>query len=292
MERNICSGEMGGKRKWPDDLTPNAWMSLPSSVLFHLFPLPVPYLPALRLQQSIHQWQLAQRRDNPDSHRDVILLLQHRPVYTAGRRQTDDELAPEMNRLSKMGADFVKTKRGGQTTYHGPGQLVVYPLLDLARAKMSVRDYVCFIQTSIKRRLLDAHGMHSIPSDNTGVFMDEFTKVASIGVQVQHRLTMHGLALNVTSEPKAWFNQVVACGLADVKAGSISDYSNRNEVSMEAEAEGMLRDMAGRLEREIEPALAPGGETVDPYLQTLLKEAEDEASNAGPWLSKPQLTRD
>ena len=99
-------------------------MSLPP-VFYHHFRTPLPYAKTLVLQEKLHQIQLAARRTS--SHQDLLLLLQHRPVYTAGRRQTGDELAQERTRVVQTGADFVATARGGQLTYHGPGQLVGYP---------------------------------------------------------------------------------------------------------------------------------------------------------------------
>ena len=190
------------------------------SVLYHAFRTPLPYARTLLLQQQIHQVQLATRRIDPTAHKDILLLLQHRPVYTAGRRQTEEEVAPERARLTSLGADFVPTQRGGQITYHGPGQLVGYPLMDLGNYQpaMGIRDYICRMQKTVSAVLRSEYGIESVPSDNTGVFLNETTKIGSIGVQVRHRLTSHGFALNVTREPLAWFNQVVACGSADVKA--------------------------------------------------------------------------
>jgi lipoyl(octanoyl) transferase len=155
-----------------------------------------------------------------------------------------------------MGADFVKTQRGGETTYHGPGQLVVYPLLDLGRMNMSIRDYICLLQKSIKSRLDNHHRIQTHTSEHTGVFLDVNTKVASIGVHVSHRLTLHGLAMNVTPEPKRWFQQVIACGLADVKAGSLSDASVLgSDVSVEDEAVGLVDLISKELGRECEPLI-------------------------------------
>ncbi|EJD04579.1 uncharacterized protein FOMMEDRAFT_19813 [Fomitiporia mediterranea MF3/22] len=132
-----------------------------------------------------------------------------------------------------MGADFESTQRGGILTYHGPGQIVGYPLIDLGRTTpaLSVRDYICRLQRTIQDFLRESHGIIHAPSEHTGVFVDDGdgrgakTKLASIGVQVRHRLTNHGFALNVTPEPCQWFNTIVACGLADVKAGSIAGRS-------------------------------------------------------------------
>jgi lipoyl(octanoyl) transferase 2 len=120
-------------------------------ILYHYLPTPVPYKPALELQERLHQLQLATRRRQSHSplneegnktHPDILLLLQHRPVYTGGRRQQQwtDELELEQKRLQHLGADWVPTARGGETTFHGPGQIVAYPLFDLGR--MSVRRHV------------------------------------------------------------------------------------------------------------------------------------------------------
>jgi lipoate-protein ligase B len=104
-------------------------------ILTHWFPRPVPYLPALVAQNRIHAIQLDQRQVDEERTPDVMLLLEHRPVYTAGRRQKLQDLERERSRLRGIGADWVQTDRGGQTTFHGPGQITVYPLLDLGRVK-------------------------------------------------------------------------------------------------------------------------------------------------------------
>src|ERR1700722_12035372 len=187
-------------------------MSLPP-IIWRYFSVPLPYAQTLNLQEHIHKLQLLQR--SARSHKDILLLLQHRPVYTLGRRQTDDSARDERARLGDAAADFVLTQRGGQLTYHGPSQIVGYPLLDLSRTSpvMGIREYICRLQKMLEMHLKEAHGLDGVPSEHTGVFLDKVTKVASIGVQVRHRLTSHGFAMNVTREPLAWFDRVVACGL-------------------------------------------------------------------------------
>src|SRR5579863_3178323 len=158
-------------------------MSLPP-IPYHYFPRPLPYLRALQLQESIHALQLQQRRSSSASlsHQDVLLLLQHKPVYTGGRRQTQSEIASERARLTALGADFVLSQRGGELTYHGPGQIVGYPLLDLGRTKpaMGIRDYICRLQRMMSLHLREAHGLAPMTSEHTGVFLSEYEKVASI----------------------------------------------------------------------------------------------------------------
>ncbi|KAF7798613.1 hypothetical protein EIP86_009835 [Pleurotus ostreatoroseus] len=264
-------------------------MSLPP-IYFHYFQTPLPYVRTLGLQERLHALQLAQRRLN--AHKDILLLLQHRPVYTAGRRQSadDPEVIQEESRLTRLGADFVPTKRGGQITYHGPGQIVGYPLLDLGRTTppLGIRDYICKMQTMMRLHFREAHDIPTVASDNTGVFLDEHTKIASIGVQVRHRLTTHGFAFNVTPEPLAWFKQVVACGLADVKAGCIAEASQEfdaDQVTVEGEIEGLVERFGRVFGRDMEKLdVERGGE-----VEEAIAEVEEEAGRVGPWHTAPEL---
>jgi lipoyl(octanoyl) transferase 2 len=253
-------------------------MSLPP-IIYHYFPKPLPYLRTLQLQESIHALQLQQRRTSSAlSHRDVLLLLQHKPVYTGGRRQTESETAAERARLQQtLGADLVLVQRGGELTYHGPGQLVGYPLLDLGRAKkpaMGIRDYICRLQRMLTLYLREAHGLVPTTSEHTGVFLGAKEKVASIGVQVRHRLTTHGFAMNVTREPRAWFDEIVACGLADVKAVSVECATGRKvEVGMEVPA---IVDGFGRvMERQMVPLEMGSGDLAE-LVHTLEQESRED----------------
>lgn len=109
-------------------------VSLPP-VLYHIFRTPVPYRPTLSLQHKIQEVQRA-RKKNDKPFPDVLLVLQHRPTYTGGRRQNAQDLSTEETRLKGLSADWVPTARGGETTFHGPGQIVGYPLMDLSRTKV------------------------------------------------------------------------------------------------------------------------------------------------------------
>ena len=185
-----------------------------------------------------------------------------------------------------MGADFVTTARGGQLTYHGPGQLVGYPLLDLSRANpaMGIRDYICRMQKSMENYLREVHGIYHIPSDNTGVFLNSATKIASIGVQVRHRLTSHGFAMNVSNEPLSWFDQVVACGLHDVKAGSIENASGK-KVTVDEVVPGMVAALERVYERNVVPLDLDGTGEVGEAIFSV----EAEALKAGAWPETPTL---
>ena len=254
-------------------------------IFYHLFKQPLPYARTLQLQEQLHSIQLARRRASSD-YPDLLLLLEHRPVYTAGRRQlsTDPQVTEDERRLTQIGADFVTTKRGGQYTYHGPGQIIGYPLLDLGRTSppMGIRDYICKMQTTLKRFLLEKHGIRGSANDNTGVFLDEYTKIASIGVQVRHRLTTHGFSLNVTREPARWFEQIVACGLADVKPGCIVE-AGQCETSVSECYPGLVEHFGQVFERETVPLDL----NADPMVGQLIQEVEAEAVRMGNWPRAP-----
>lgn len=260
----------------------NAMALLP--IFYHIFRHPLPYSPALQLQEKVHELQLALRRVN--SHKDILLLLQHRPVYTAGRRQTASTVQYDLQRLTKMGADFVLSSRGGQLTYHGPGQIVGYPLIDLSRYApvMGARDYVCRMQKMIEQHLKENHGLTPISSEHTGVFLDPVTKIASIGVQIRHRLTSHGFAFNVNQEPHSWFDQIIACGLNNVKAGSIEESINC-KISMDDELERVVRSFGRAYGREM-VMLEPHKEG---EMGQAISAMEVEASLRGPWPKQPIL---
>lgn len=256
-------------------------MKLPP-ILYHYFRKPLPYTDALALQEKLHLIQLVQRQIS--AHKDILLLLEHRPVYTSGRRQTETTVQHERTRLTKIGADFVTATRGGQLTYHGPGQIVGYPLLDLARYRptMGARDYVCRMQKFLQLHLKDAHGIQHTDSEHTGVFLDPTTKIASIGVQVRHRLTSHGFALNITKEPIAWFDKIVACGLDDVRAGCMETALKR-EVNVTDEIPSLVQKFGQLYERDMEEMI-PKNEGL---MGKAILEMEEEAEQAGDWIKAP-----
>jgi len=252
-------------------------------VFYYVFRLPLPYSPSLILQETIHRVQSVLRHSK--THKDVLLLLEHRPVYTAGRRQTATSMKDENERLIQMGADFVVSSRGGQLTYHGPGQIVGYPLIDLSRyiPIMSTRDYVCRMQKMIERHIFESHGLQYTTLEHTGVFLDPTTKIASIGVQIRHRLTSHGFAINISREPLAWLDRVIACGLGDVKAGSVESATN-STIDMSEEFARMIGAFGRAYDREM-VALVPEeeGEVGEAILAT-----EAGALLAGVWPRSPR----
>ncbi|KAK0564846.1 hypothetical protein OC861_004085 [Tilletia horrida] len=146
---------------------------------------------------------------------DHLLLLQHAPVFTEGKRrkEVDPELAQACR---KMGVDYVLAKRGGLITYHGIGQITGYPSLDLAPMDLSVKCYVSYLET-LFRDLLGSESFRlptvDPPENNTGIWTDEYHKIVALGVQVRHRLTLDGFGFNVSDDPLRFFRMIVACGI-------------------------------------------------------------------------------
>jgi lipoyl(octanoyl) transferase len=159
---------------------------------------------------------------------DTLLLLEHPPVYTRGRRSTADELPMGENWYRAQGIDVVETDRGGRVTYHGPGQLVGYPIVSLKPYNDDVHDYVRRIER-VTIEALAAHSVKAAPIEGlTGVWTEgdpppagEARKIASIGVHVSRGVTTHGFAVNVNNDllPFEW---IVPCGIEGCRMTSLS----------------------------------------------------------------------
>jgi lipoyl(octanoyl) transferase len=150
---------------------------------------------------------------------DTVLFLEHPPVVTLGRRTGDSELhLPDGAEV-----DVVETDRGGKSTYHGPGQLVCYPILDLNRHGRDVKKYCRDLEEAIIRTLA-ALGLTGERIDGlTGVWLTAPPrKIASIGVHISRWVTTHGYALNVNLDPAPFTSWITACGLEDAAFTSIS----------------------------------------------------------------------
>jgi lipoyl(octanoyl) transferase len=148
---------------------------------------------------------------------DLMLLLEHPPVYTIGRRSDEGDLPFGEAFYRDRGIDIVRTPRGGQLTYHGPGQLVGYPIMHVA----NVPEYILTMERSIVTALADAgvEAATRLGHKHVGVWAGE-RKIASVGVHISHGVSSHGFAVNVDNDldPFSW---VVACGLPEVQMTSM-----------------------------------------------------------------------
>jgi len=178
----------------------------------------VPYREALALQRSLAG--AVSQRAIPDT----VILLEHEPVVTLGRRT--DETA-ELHVPEGVDVDVVETDRGGKSTYHGPGQLVCYPILDLNRHGRDLKKYVRDLEEAIIRTL-GAFALEGTRYEGlTGVWLPPAAgagprKIASIGVHASRWVTTHGYALNVDLDPAPFTQWITACGLEDAQFTSMS----------------------------------------------------------------------
>jgi lipoyl(octanoyl) transferase len=189
-----------------------------------------PYARALELQR-----ELRRRRTEGELTHDVLLLTEHPPVVTLGRgtRATSLPLATVL--LERRGAEVFEVERGGDVTFHGPGQLVGYPIVDLSGHRRDLHWYL--------RRLEDvviaAVERLGVPAGRTPGLTGVWTagrKIASIGIHVKQWVTLHGFALNVTTD-LSWFDLIVPCGIEQVVMTSLAEELLREDhAALEAEA--------------------------------------------------------
>lgn len=168
----------------------------------------VPYAEALDWQRSLAQARIERRIPN-----DLLLLLEHPPVVTMGRNSQAAHL------LRPAGVEVFEVERGGDVTFHGPGQLVGYPIIDLTAYKQDLHWYL----RTLEQSLIDALGSLGIPAERKPGFTGVWTKgrkIASIGIHVKQWVTWHGFALNVTTDLRH-FDRIVPCGIAGVEMTSV-----------------------------------------------------------------------
>lgn len=172
------------------------------------------YSDVLELQRRLQ----STRRDPGGA--DALLLTEHRPVFTLGRGHPEPDLTVDAAVVRATGIEIVPTERGGDITYHGPGQLVAYGIIDLRGWGMGVIDYLSGLEAALIGTLAE-FGVHGERSPHgRGVWVGE-RKIASVGLNVRRGVTMHGLALNMAPE-MAHFALINACGMPDVRMTSMA----------------------------------------------------------------------
>jgi lipoyl(octanoyl) transferase len=197
----------------------------------------VPYEQAWSLQHWVHGKRVA------DELPDTLLVLEHAPVYTAGKRAAPHERPTD-------GTPVVDVDRGGRVTWHGPGQLVGYPIV----AVTDVVDYICRLEEMMiqvcadfgvtARRVRGRAGVWAVGDSSLGL---PDRQLGTVGIRLSKGVTMHGFALNCANDPR-WFNRIVPCGLPDVGVSSLSAETGRRIVVEEVMpiAEKRLAETLGR----------------------------------------------
>ncbi|KAH6803191.1 Biotin/lipoate A/B protein ligase family [Perilla frutescens var. frutescens] len=188
----------------------------------------VPYVEAWSWQKAIVKERRALSDINEDFS-DSLIILQHHPVYTMGTGSSEDFLNFDVNNAP---FDLYRTERGGEVTYHGPGQLVMYPIINLRHYKMDLHWYLRSLEEVVIRALSSTFAIEASRVEGlTGVWVGN-KKIAAIGIKVSKWITYHGLALNVTTDITP-FHQIVPCGIRDRQVGSVKGLLNENGFGVE-----------------------------------------------------------
>lgn len=177
----------------------------------------VPYREAWDVQRAVVAAVRAGRQP------DTLLLLEHPPVFTIGRRGDGSTLLWSEAECARRGVEVVWTDRGGDATYHGPGQLTGYPILDLTRLETDILRHIRDLERTLIAYLA-ALGIESVPGGEglTGVW-SAGAKVGAIGVKLNQHVTSHGFALNLTTDLETFNAGIVPCGLAGRRATSVAE---------------------------------------------------------------------
>lgn len=178
---------------------------------------------------------------------DTLLLLEHPPVFTAGRRTDPAHLLLAERDIAAMGAELHRVERGGSVTFHGPGQLVGYPIV---RMRGGVRSYVRDLQEVVIRACADV-GIEVTRDEKVGVWAGD-RKVCAIGIRTSRRVTWHGFALNCTTD-LSWYGAIVPCGLEDRGVTTLTDLAGR-EVTVAEMTPIVARRFAEVFDLELLPA--------------------------------------
>ncbi|HEY2064688.1 MAG TPA: lipoyl(octanoyl) transferase LipB [Gemmatimonadaceae bacterium] len=175
----------------------------------------MPYAAALELQRGVARSRITKAVDE-----DVLLLVEHPPVVTMGRSSKQHHLLATPALLAKRGVELFEVERGGDVTFHGPGQLVGYPIIDLKRHKQDLHWYLRQVEEALIRALapFGIEGERNVGF--TGVWTNG-RKLASIGVHARDWVTWHGFALNVATD-LSYFDLIVPCGISAVEMTSIT----------------------------------------------------------------------
>ncbi len=179
---------------------------------------------------------------------DTVLMLEHTPVVTMGRSAKAEHLLATSDTLRARGYEVHEVGRGGDVTYHGPGQLVVYPILDLKPDRKDVRKYVASLEETMIRTCAD-YGLRADRIQGLNGAWVEDRKVGAVGVRISRWVTMHGFALNVSTD-LTQFEVIVPCGIADKSVTSLQKELNRS-VALQEVREQAAEHLAGLYEASV-----------------------------------------
>ena len=211
------------------------------------------YSESLEVQENYFNGTISLKRsnrktDNPQPTHNYLLWVEHPPVFTLGKSGKMEHLLVDKEALAEKGIEFYQTNRGGDITFHGPGQLVVYPIFDLDNFFTDIHKYLRFLEEAVIETLKE-YGLNGSRSQGeTGVWLEVGTpfarKICAMGVRASRWVTMHGLAFNINTD-LSYFDHIVPCGIQGKGVTSLSK-ELRREIGLE-EVKEKLKTHLGRL---------------------------------------------
>ncbi|XP_060650423.1 putative lipoyltransferase 2, mitochondrial [Drosophila nasuta] len=202
------------------------------------------YTAGLQLQQQLAK----QKTVDFAEFRNFLLLLEHDPVYTIGIR-TKGYTEEDEKRLRELGAEFHRTDRGGLITFHGPGQLVAYPILNLRQFKLSMRCYVATLEQTVIETCRQLGVLNASTTADTGIWVGD-KKICAIGVHGSRYVTTHGIGLNCSTD-LSWFEHIVPCGIEGKGVTSLSEQLQR-QVSLSEASAALLESLAKKFNCQLQ----------------------------------------
>ncbi len=213
----------------------------------------IDYAKAWKRQELLFHQRIKEKGNGESEAIDHVIFCEHSHVYTLGRSGKFDNLLVSEQSLKQIGASFYHIDRGGDITYHGPGQLVCYPILDLERYHLGLKEYIYLLEETVIL-LCSLYGINAMRLDKaTGVWLDAHTprarKICAIGVRSSRYVTMHGFALNVNTDLR-YFSYINPCGFVDKGVTSLAQ-ELRTNVPMEDVKHHLSEIMIELLKKEL-----------------------------------------
>lgn len=183
----------------------------------------IPYAEAWHKQQALFDARLQAKQEGNNSLPDLLISCEHNPVYTLGKNGLSNNLLIASKDLEQKGVEFFKIDRGGDITYHGPGQLVVYPIMDLEHFGLGIKAYIHGLEEAVIVFLQNRGIQAGRLEGATGVWLQKpARKICAIGVRCSRYITMHGLAFNINTE-LSYFRMINPCGFVDKGVTSLQE---------------------------------------------------------------------
>lgn len=179
-------------------------------------------LGTMEYQQALTRQKKTLQQRQQNKIKDTLLLVEHPPVITLGRNAAEEHVLLSSNRLAEEEIAVTTVGRGGDVTYHGPGQIVGYTIVDIKRSKIGIRNFVSHLEKTFIHLLREAYNIDAYQDPNhTGVWVDN-KKIVAIGLSVKRGVTMHGFAFNVNTTLEH-FNYIVPCGIQNKGVTSVKE---------------------------------------------------------------------